>query len=158
MQQWIHWAKRQRMLPMRRVFIAFVAACSLTSLGVFGQTPGTTGRVEGTAFVGASSGHAFAAGATVRLSGPVVLETETDENGNYTFAEVASGTYRIEVFLSGLEATRTISVEGGKIVRAELQLKPADVKNSVTVTATAPETKAPAPSETISEKQHRMAP
>src|ERR1700686_4243057 len=143
---------------MRRAFVAFVAACSLTSLGIFGQTPGPRGRVEGTALVGASSGHTFAADATVRLSGPVVLETETDENGNYTFAEVASGTYRIEVSLSGLEAAGTIRVEGGKIVRAELQLKPADVKSSVTVTATVYETKDPAPTETISEKTLRDAP
>ena len=143
---------------MRRVFIAFVAACSLTSPGVFGQTPAATGRVEGAVFVGVSSERTFAAGATVRLSGPVVLETETDENGNYTFAAVASGTYRIEAFLSGLEAARTISVEAGKIVRAVLQLKPADVKSSVTVTATAPETNDPAPSETISEKTLRDAP
>ena len=143
---------------MRRVFIAFVAACSLTSHGVLGQTTAATGRVEGAVFVGVSSGHAFAAGATVRLSGPVVLETETDENGNYTFAAVASGTFRLEGFLSGLEAARTINVEAGKIVRAELQLKPADVKSSVTVTATAPETKDPAPSETISEKTLRDAP
>ena len=143
---------------MRRVFIAFVAAYSLTSLGVFGQTPAATGRVEGAVFVGVSSGHAFAAGATVRLSGPVVLETETDENGNYTFAAVASGSYRIEAFLSGLETARTISVEAGKIVRAELQLKPADVKSSVTVSASATETKDSAPSETISEKTLREAP
>src|SRR6202166_5158927 len=102
---------------MRRVFIAFVAAYSLTSLGVLGQTSAPTGRVEGTVFVGASSGHAFAAGATVRLSGPMVLETQTDENGNYTFAAVASGTYRIQAFLSGPEAVQTISVETGKIVR-----------------------------------------
>ena len=140
------------------MFIAFVAACSLTSLGVFAQTPAATGRAEGAVFVGVSSGQVFAAGATVRLSGPVVLETETDQNGNYTFAAVASGTYRIEAFLSGLDAARTISVEAGKIVRAELQLKPADVKSSVTVTATAPESKDPAPSETISEKTLREAP
>ena len=143
---------------MRRVFIAFVAACSLTSPRVFGQTAAATGRVEGAVFAGVSSGRTFAAGATVRLSGPVVLETETDENGNYTFAAVASGTYRIEAFLSGLEAARTISVEAGKVVRAELQLKPANVKSSVTVTATAPETKDPAPSETIFEKTLREAP
>jgi len=146
------------MLPMRRVFIALVVACSLTSHGVLGQTTAAMGRVEGTVFVAVSSRHSFAAGATVRLSGPVVLETETDENGNYTFAAVASGIYRIEAFLPGLEAARTISVEAGKIVRAELQLKPADVKSSVTVTATAPETKDPAPSETISEKTLRDAP
>ena len=143
---------------MRRVFIAFVAACSLTSPGVFGQTPAATGRVEGAVFVGVFSGRTLAAGATVRLSGPVVLETETDENGNYTFAAVASGTYRIEAFLSGLEAARTISVEAGKMVRAQLQLKPGDVTSSVTVTATAPETKDPAASETISEKTLREAP
>jgi hypothetical protein len=144
--------------PMRRVFIAFVAASSLTSLGVLGQTPAAAGRVEGSVLVGVSSGRAFAAGATVRLSGPVVLETETDENGNYTFAAVASGSYRIEAFLSGLEAARTISVEAGNVVRAELQLKPANVKSSVTVTATAPEAKDPAASETISEKTLREAP
>jgi outer membrane receptor for ferrienterochelin and colicin len=143
---------------MRRAFIAFVVACGLTSPGVFGQTPAGTGRVEGAVFVGVSSGHAFAAGATVMLSGPVVLETETDEHGNYTFTAVGSGTYRIEAFLSGLEAAQTISVEAGKIVRADLQLKPADMKSSVTVTATAYETKDPAPSETISEKTLRDAP
>jgi outer membrane receptor for ferrienterochelin and colicin len=158
MREWMHWTKPQRTLPMRRVFIAFVAACSLTSPGVFGQTPAAKGRVEGAVFVGVSPGHAFAAGATVRLSGPVVLEAETDEHGNYTFAAVASGTYRIEAFLSGLEAAQTISVEAGKIVRAELQLKPADVKSSVTVTATASETKDPAPSETIYEKTLQDAP
>jgi outer membrane receptor for ferrienterochelin and colicin len=156
MREWMHGTKSQRALSVRRVFIGFVAACSLTSPGVFGQAPATTGRVEGAVFVGVSSGQAFAAGATVRLSGPVVLETETDEHGNYTFAAVASGTYRIEAFLSGLEAAQTISVGAGKIVRAELQLKPPDVKTSVTVTAT--ETKDPAPSETISEKTLRDAP
>jgi hypothetical protein len=143
---------------MSRVFITFFAACGLTSPEVFGQTPAATGGVEGAVFVGVSSGHAFAAGATVRLSGPVVIETETDEHGNYKFAAVASGTYRIEAFLSDLEAAQSISVEAGKIVRAELQLKPADVKSSVTVTATASGTKDPAPSETISEKTLRDAP
>ena len=143
---------------MRRVFIAFVAAYSLTSPGVFGQTPAATGRVEGAVFVGVSSEQAFAAGATVRLSGLVVLKTETDEHGNYAFAAVASGTYRIEASLPGLEAAQTISVEAGKIVRAELQLKPVAVQSSVTVTAAAPETKDPAPSETISEKTLRDAP
>src|ERR1700689_3854188 len=158
MRERMNWTKPQRTLPMRRVFIAFVAVCSLTSPGGYGQTPAATGRVEGAVVVGVSSGHFFLPGATVRLSGPVVLETETDENGNYTFAAVASGTYQIEAFLSGLEAGRPISVEAGKIVRAELQLKPADVKSSVTVTATVPETKGPAPSETISEETLRDAP
>src|SRR6202140_947414 len=158
MQEWMHWTKSQRALPMRRVFIAFVAACSLTSPGVFGQTPAATGRVEGAVFVGVSSGHAFAAGATVRLSGPVVLETETDEHGNYTFAAVPSGTYRIEAFLSGLEAAQTIGVEAGKIVRAELQLKPSEVTSSVVVKADQAPITNSAPAETVSAKTLQEAP
>ena len=131
----------------------------MASTGFPQQTVDNTGRVTGVVFVtNSSSGRSFIGGATVKLSGPVVLETETDENGNYTFEAVASGTYRIEAFLSGLEAAQTINVEAGNIVHAELQLKPADVKSSVTVTANAPETKDPAPSETISEKTLSDAP
>ena len=67
-----------------------------------GQTPtAATGRVEGTVFVGVSSGQAFAAGATVRLSGPAALETETDEHGNYTFAAVFRDLSTSEGFLAG---------------------------------------------------------
>src|SRR5258707_3439627 len=95
MREWMHWTKPQRTLPMRRVFIAFVAACSLTSPGVFGQTPPATGRGEGAVFFAVSSGHAFEAAATVSLSGPAVLETEPNENANYTFLSCASGTYRL---------------------------------------------------------------
>jgi len=108
-----------------------------------GQTPAATAAWKGLYLSEFLPSAPSQRGATVRLSGPVVLETETDENGNYTFAAVASGSYRIEAFLSGLEAARTISVEAGKVVRAELQLKPANVKSSVTVTATAPDDERP---------------
>jgi hypothetical protein len=36
-----------------------------------------------------SGGRSFVGGATVKLSGPVVLETQTDEKGNYAFPHVA---------------------------------------------------------------------
>jgi outer membrane receptor for ferrienterochelin and colicin len=144
---------------MRRVLIFFVVACTLASTGFPRQAVVSTGRVEGVAFVGDSSGgHSPAAGATVKLCGLVMLETEIDEKGNYTFPAVAPGTYRLEVSFSDLRAAQTITVEANKVVRAELQLKPAEVKSSVTVTAGAPETKDPAPSETISEKTLRDAP
>jgi len=150
---------RCRALSAIKVFVCFIVACTLASTGFSRQNDDNAGRVTGVVFVRDSSGgRSFVGGATVKLSGPVVLETQTDEKGNYAFPPVGPGAYRIEAFLSGLEAAQTISVGAGKIVRTELQLKPADVKSSVTVTATASETKDPAPSETISEKTLRDAP
>jgi len=119
---------------MRRVFIAFVAACSLTSPGVFGQTPAATGRV----LKGLSLSEFLRARlrSKARQSGyPVLwfLKRKRTRTATTHSRQSLSGTYRIEAFLSGLDAAQSISVEAGKIVRAELQLKPADVKSSVTV-------------------------
>jgi outer membrane receptor protein involved in Fe transport len=150
---------RCRALPAIRVLLCFIVGCTLASTGFSRQTVDNSEIVTGAVFVGDSSGgRSFVAGATVKLSGSVAFETETDEQGNYAFPPVAPGTYRIEVLFSDLQAVQTITVEHGKSVLVELQLKPAEVKSSVTVTATAPETKEPAPSETISEKTLRDAP
>src|SRR5215470_945724 len=144
---------------MRILISFFLVACILSSIGFPSRADANTGRVEGFVFVGdPSGGHPLAAGATIKLSGLVELETETDEKGNYTFAAVPVGIYRVEASFSGLQAEQTITVEVDKVVRADLQLKPAEVKSSVTVTASAPDTKDPAPSETVSESTLRDAP
>jgi len=142
-----------------KVFFCFVFTCGVAPTGFSRQTVDNAGRVTGVVFVSDPSGaRSFVGGATVKLSGPVVLETQTDEKGNYAFPPVASGTYRIEVLFSGLQAAQTIIVEQDKTLLTEVELKLAEVKSSVTVTATAPETTDPAPSETISEKTLRDAP
>jgi hypothetical protein len=150
---------RTHRLVAGRILVSLIVACSLTSTGFPRQGVAHNGRVEGLVFFGDSpSDSSMAAGATVKLWGPAVLETETDERGNYAFAAIPYGTYRIEVSFSGLRAEQTITVDSENVVRAALQLKPAEVKSSVTVTATTPEIRDPAPSETVSEKTLREAP
>jgi outer membrane receptor for ferrienterochelin and colicin len=150
---------RGRALSAIKVFVCFIVACTLASTGFSRQNVDNAGRVTGVVFVRDSSGgRSFVGGATVKLSGPVVLETQTDEKGNYAFPPVAPGTYRIEVLFSGLQAAQTITVQHDKGVLTELPLKPAEVKSSVTVSASATETRDSAPSETISEKTLRNAP
>ncbi len=150
---------RWRALSAIKVFVCFIVACTLASTGFPRQNVDNAGRVTGVVFVRDSSGgRSFVGGATVKLSGPVVLETQTDEKGNYAFPPVAPGTYWIEVLFSALQAAQTITVEHNKGVLAELQLKPAEVKSSVTVSASAAETRDSAASETISEKTLRNAP
>src|SRR5215470_7506064 len=144
---------------MRILISLFLVACILSSIGFPTQADANTGRVKGFVFVGNPSGrYTLVAGATVKLSGPVELETETDEKGNYSFTSVPAGTYRVEAFFSGLQTAQTITVEVDKVVRADLQLKPAEVKSSVTVTASASDIKDPAPSEAVSEKTLSDAP
>jgi outer membrane receptor for ferrienterochelin and colicin len=150
---------RCRALSAIKVFVCFIVPCTLASTGFSRQVVDNAGRVTGVVFVRDSSGgRSFVGGAKVKLSGPVVLETQTDEKGNYAFPPVAPGAYRIEVLFSGLQAAQTITVERDKGVLGELQLKPAEVKSSVTVSASATETKDSAPSDTISEKTLRNAP
>jgi outer membrane receptor for ferrienterochelin and colicin len=142
-----------------KVFVCFIVTCTLASTGFSRPTVDNAGRVTGVVFVRDSSGgRSFVAGATVKLSGPALLETQTDENGNYVFPPVAPGAYRIEVLFSGLQAAQTIIVEHDKGFLAELELKPAEVKSSVTVSANATETRDSAPSDTISEATLRNAP
>lgn len=125
---------RWRALSAIKGFVCFLVAYTLASTGFSRQNVDNAGRVTGVVFVRDSSGgRSFVGGATVKLSGPVVLETQTDEKGNYASPPVAPGTYQIEVLFSGLQAAQTITVEHDKGVLAELQLKPAEVKSSVTV-------------------------
>jgi outer membrane receptor for ferrienterochelin and colicin len=168
MRAWTHLSLRRasatcpgrcRALSALKIFVYFVAACTVASTGFSRQTVDNAGRVTGVVFVtDPSGGRSFVGGATVKLSGPVVLETQTDEKGNYAFPPTAPGIYRIEVLFSGLQAAQSITVEHDKGILAELQLKPVEVKSSVTVSATATDTKDSAPSETISEKTLRNAP
>ncbi|MBZ5656196.1 MAG: TonB-dependent receptor [Acidobacteriia bacterium] len=119
---------------------------------------GGTGRLESTVFVVDSEGRSFVPGAKIVLSGPSTLEAESDQEGKCVFTNVAPGTYSIQVQFPGLEAAETVAVEAGKTTQSSLQLQPAAVKSSITVTATEPEVKAPTTDQTITEKTVRDAP
>ena len=141
-----------------RVVFVLLAACLFVPLKVCAQDGVPTGQVQGTVFISDSNGRAYVANATVILNGPATLQTETDEQGRFTFAQVPLGTYTIEASFPGLDATQMLSVETGSTAQISLELKAATVRDSVTVTADASETNPPSPSETITSSTVRNAP
>jgi len=139
------------------LFLAF--ALSLCTNLAHGKQPNaTTAKVSGAVFVQDSGGHRSAVpGAKVKLSGPAVFETETDENGNYVLAVVPPGIYTVEAVSPGLEIRQTLRVEGSEVY-VSLELKPLEIASSVVVKADPADIKNPAPSETVSEETLRNAP
>jgi hypothetical protein len=68
----------------------------------------TAAKVEGTVFVKDCAGNqSVVAGASVKLSGPSIFETESDENGKYVIAAVPLGSYTVEAVSPGLKAVQT---------------------------------------------------
>jgi len=115
-------------------------------------------KVTGIVFVEDSAGARSAvAGAKVTLSGPAIIETKTDEDGNFSVSSVPSGTYQVKAVAPGLAIRQTIRVEATEI-RLLLHLKPAEVTSSVVVKADQSETKDPAPSQTVTSDTLRDAP
>ncbi len=142
----------RRMLPgLMAVLIIFVS-------GAMAQTVTASGRVDGTVFVLDSEGPSYVPGAKVSLSGKFSLEQETDQQGRFSFPEVAPGTYTLTAQFPELEATQSIVVETGKAANAALELKPLQLKTSVTVTESVPEVKGETSAGTISSTTVRDAP
>jgi hypothetical protein len=92
------------------------------------------------------------------VEGPTVVERETDENGRCSFSNVRPGNYVIEVSSPGFEGSRSVVVNAGKTLELDLELKPAEVKSSITVAADAAEDKQASPSATVDEKALETAP
>jgi hypothetical protein len=88
----------------------------------------------------------------------MVMEAESDEQGKCTFIAVRPGDYVVQASTPGLEGARGVIVRASKTEAVELELRPTEVKSSVTVTASEPESKQPSPSGTVDEKTLREAP
>jgi len=122
------------------------------------QNDVATAKLEGNIFVRDSEGNqSFVARATVKLTGPVTCETQTDENGRYAFAAVPFGTYALQASSPGLNAEASLSVQMTE-VQADLELRPVSVTDSVTVTAEQDGPTSSIPSETVEAKTLREAP
>jgi hypothetical protein len=132
--------------------------CVLCVPFALAQTSASGSRVEGTVFVTDSQGPSYVPGAKVTLSGSISLQQETDSQGHYAFNEVPPGTYAVAAEFPGLEATQSVAVQPGKPAEIRLELKPVEVKTSVTVTETEPEVKTAAPSQTLSSSTVTNAP
>jgi len=68
------------------------------------------------------------------------------------------GSYVIGASSSGFEVEQQIVVEAGKTEMIELELKPTEVKSSVTVTASAQDTQQASPTAAVNEETLRDAP
>ena len=119
----------------KRAFALFVAAVLLVGIPLFAQTTATlTGTV--------TSDKAPLPGATVTISSPAMQGTRTavtGPNGDYNFAALPPGTYTVTFELAGLQTVkRNAEVRLAQVARADADLKPSKVQESITVTATAP--------------------
>ena len=122
------------------------------------QTAAAKASLDGTIFTVDSEGRSFVPGAKVTLQASKQLQTETDENGQYSFPDVEPGQYTIVATFPGLQAQQEIAVTAGVASKIDLELKPVTVQTSVTVSDTANETAAPVTTETITRKTIDDAP
>jgi Carboxypeptidase regulatory-like domain len=138
--------------------LALMLICCFGSVARSQQLNRESTTMHGTVFVRDAAGkQTVVPGAKVRLAGSTSLETQTDQNGEYELSAMPYGTYTVEAESTGFNVVETIRVEANE-VRLDLEMKPAEVRTSVVVTADQPDSKGPAPSETISDKTLRDAP
>jgi Carboxypeptidase regulatory-like domain len=130
-----------------------LALCLLVSIASARQVQDAGGNVAVNVVVRDSArAVSSVASVGVRLKGPTVAQGETDENGNCPFSNVRPGKYVIEVSSPGFEGSRSAFVKPGETLEIELEMSPAEVKSSVTVTADTPEGKQASPSTTMNDK------
>ena len=133
-QYWAAGAARVRRAILLALVVPWFAPSILANDG-----GNAAGKLEGAAFVGDPDHRSYVAGAKVVATGPVTLETETNADGKYAFAAVPAGSYTVKANFPGLEAKQAVLVEAGRLVQAELQLRPEQAKESVTVRASDPD-------------------
>jgi hypothetical protein len=143
---------------MQRSVIIFLGAVMAVLSASAQQTSTERATIVGSVYVVNPSGEqSFVPGSKVKLSGPVSMQTESNNDGKYSFVTIPVGSYTIEASSPGLKVVQTVRVESGE-VRVPLELKPVEVTNSVVVKSGETDNKDAAPSTTISEQTLRDAP
>jgi hypothetical protein len=118
--------------------VVLVLSLSLLFTPAFGQSTG--GRIIGRV---ADSTGAVISGVQITLANEatgVSRDTKTDQNGDYTFVEVAPGNYRMEYALQGFKKNvRTnVTVEVNQVLTLNAALQPGATQETVEVTSEAP--------------------
>src|SRR5436309_704553 len=118
--------------------VVLVLSFSLLFTPAFGQSTG--GRIIGRV---ADSTGAVISGVQITLANEatgVSRDTKTDQNGDYTFVEVAPGNYRMEYALQGFKKNvRTnVTVEVNQVLTLNAALQPGATQETVEVTSEAP--------------------
>jgi hypothetical protein len=115
-----------------------IGLLALTVVSVTAQT--TTGTFVGT--VQDSSG-AVVSGARIRVTNAgtgAVIETASNENGDYVVSNLPPATYRLHAEMTGFRAVdlNDVRLLTNQTVRNDIRLEPGAVEQSITVEATAP--------------------
>ena len=107
----------------------------------------STGDIRGTVFTSNSDGkRSPIPGAKISLRGAdSSRETVADEQAGYEFSGLTPGVYQVEATAPGLSGSNTVTVTPGTKAEASIELEVAQLKESVTVTASA---EGPSPAET----------
>ncbi|MGI8989075.1 MAG: TonB-dependent receptor domain-containing protein [Bryobacteraceae bacterium] len=112
--------------------LAFIFACPVFGQAVNGSLVGTVTDIGGGSIANAP------VAATEQNTG-ITRSGTTNESGNYTFSDLAPGTYRVSVEQPGFRKAvkDKIDVLVNTTIRADLQLSPGNVTETVEVSASA---------------------
>jgi TonB dependent receptor len=133
--------------------------CLLVSIASASPAQRANGNLDVKVVVSDSAGSfSSVASVAVRLKGPVIVEGETGENGTCSFSSLLPGKYMVEVTLPGFEGSRSAFVNDGDRLEIELELRPVEVKSSVTVTSDPAEGKQASSSTTLNNEVFENAP
>src|SRR3954468_16167513 len=118
--------------------VVLVLSFSLLFTPAFGQSTG--GRIIGRV---TDSTGAVISGVQITLANEatgVSRDTKTDQNGDYTFIEVAPGNYRMEYALQGFKKNvrANVTVEVNQVLTLNAALQPGATQETVEVTSEAP--------------------
>lgn len=127
--------RRPGHLKCRGTLLAILLSASwlLHSGGVVAQT--NLGAIKGQVLIVDAKGSSYLPGAAIILNGPVILQTESDATGQYSFASVVAGNYTIKATAPGLEAEESIVVTPNETLEIPLQLQLSKATADVTVSA-----------------------
>ena len=118
--------------------VVLVLSFSLLFTPAFGQSTG--GRIIGRV---ADSTGAVISGVQITLANEatgVSRDTKTDQNGDYTFVEVAPGNYRMEYALQGFKKNvrSNVTLEINQVLTLNATLQPGATQETVEVSSEAP--------------------
>lgn len=115
------------------LYVASMVLCLVASCKGLAQSSVYTCTIQGAVVVMDSRGTSYVSGAKVVLQGRKTSQTETDENGRYSFHGIEPGKYNLAASFPGLQAAQEITIQRDTDNKVELKLKPVPVTSSVTV-------------------------
>jgi hypothetical protein len=116
------------------VFLLLIALCG----GVLAQSG--TGTIQGTVTDNSGAVLPSAKVTVTNINTNVTRSDVTDSTGNYSFPSLALGPYRVQVEASGMgkQVVNNLVLEVGRTVAQNFSLKPAQVEQTIEITAETP--------------------